>query len=183
MLGTGGGGGGFDADSWISVGGNAFDMAAIYCYPQFIPFCSQSAVANAIARANFSSGFLLSKMEPEDMGPVGAIVGTGRALSHGLLEASSVTSIGAALWHQPGRHETDTNIRPPCYNASAAGPDGPGAYAACRQQGWASLLQAASSGLVLAPGVSNYQVGQCSQRRVDRDELDRRSSRLHRSAS
>lgn len=158
MLGTGGGGGGFDADAWLAVGGNAFDIAAVYCYPQFIPFCSQSAVANAIARAGFKSAFLLSKMEPEDMGPEDAIVGFGRALSQGLLQATSVTTIGAALWHSPGRHATDTNIRPLCFNASAAGPAGPGAYATCRSQGWASLVNASIQGLVQAPGVSNYQV-------------------------
>jgi diketogulonate reductase-like aldo/keto reductase len=102
--------------------------------------------------------FLMSKLEPEDMGPEDAIVGEGRGLTHGVLEATSVTAMGAVLWHQPGRHETDTNIRPPCFNASAAGPLGPGSYAACRAQGWASLMAASSAGLVQVPGVSNYQV-------------------------
>lgn len=39
MLGTGGGGGGFDAPLWLSSGGLAFNTALAYCYAQFTPQC------------------------------------------------------------------------------------------------------------------------------------------------
>jgi hypothetical protein len=48
ILGTGGGGGGFDAPAWVANGGSGFNLALAYCYSQFTPQCSHTAVANAV---------------------------------------------------------------------------------------------------------------------------------------
>ena len=75
----------------------------------------------------------------------------------------SLGSVGALMWHQAGRAASATNYRPPCFNASAAGPAGPGAYAACRAQGYAALLDVQRAGGAQYIGVSNYAVRDLQQ--------------------
>ena len=54
-------------------------------------------------------------------------------------------------------------MHPPCFNASAAGPEGPGTYAACRIESF----QAAVTGMVeqgiKSVGVSNWQQRELQQ--------------------
>lgn len=164
MLGTGGGGGGFNAPKWIAAGGTAFNTALLYCYAQFTPRCSQVSIANAITAAgkNSSGFFTVTKIEPEDMGPLAYSHGPGRVIDH-ILDDMNAPYLDALLWHQAGRAEGASNYRPPCYNQSAAGPTGPGTYAACRVQGYDTLLQVKAAGLARVIGVSNYAIRDLQQ--------------------
>jgi diketogulonate reductase-like aldo/keto reductase len=158
LLGTGGGGGGYDAAAWLAAGGAGFDSATTYCYTTSNPFCSHVAIANALALAPGSSPFIISKIEPEDFAAdVGWLTGFGRVVSRGILQDLSVSSVDIVMFHQAGRHETDSNVRPECFNASAAA-DGRGAYADCRVATFRALQAAVKAGAARAIAVSNWQV-------------------------
>jgi diketogulonate reductase-like aldo/keto reductase len=163
ILGTGGGGGGFNAPDWIANGGNGFNMALAYCYTQFTPQCSQVTVANAVSAANLKNPFYVTKIEPEDMGPTSSIWGFVRPVTRDVLSELNINKIDVLAWHQAGRDESASNYRPPCFNASAAGPAGPGSYAACRIQGYQALLDIQKAGGATTIGVSNYDQNQLQQ--------------------
>ena len=164
MLGTGGGGGGFDAPAWLAAGGTAFNTALAYCYAQFTPMCSHVAIATAVAAANASAAaFIATKMEPEDFGPTALISGAFRPFDRSVLQEMNLASIDVVMWHQAGRAAAASNYRPPCFNASAAGPAGPGAYAACRVAGWQAFIDLKARGVAKAIGVSNYEVRDLQQ--------------------
>jgi diketogulonate reductase-like aldo/keto reductase len=157
LLGTGGGGGGFDASLWLNNGGMGFDTAQTYCYTSVNPFCSHVAIANAMASSSAAQPFLISKIEPEDFGPVDFMSGFGRAVTRGILQDLSVSRVDMLMAHQAGRHETDTNVRPPCFNISGA-TDGTGTYNGCRIQMMQSFLSLVASGVASSIGVSNWQI-------------------------
>jgi len=163
MLGTGGGGGGFDAPAWLAAGGVGFNTALAYSYPQFSPQNSQVAIANAVAAANFSGAVIVTKLEPEDYGPTPLIWGAFRAVTRDVLAEMNIARVDALLWHQSGRAASAANYRPPCFNASAAGPAGPGAYAACRVQGYRALLDVQAAGGAALVGVSNFPIRDLQQ--------------------
>ena len=207
LLGTGGGGGGYNASAWLAAGGGGFDTAQTYCYSSVRPFCSPVAIANAISGSDGVTPFIISKTEPEDFGGDGIVYGFGRPATNAIMQMSacfarvpqsrrpatpirvavSLKTLGMLMFHQAGRHATDNNIHPPCFNASAAGPAGPGTYAACRIQSFEvrvavlparthvlscrryalTFLQAALSGAkaagVSAVGVSNWQQRELQQ--------------------
>jgi len=163
ILGTGGGGGGFNAPAWVENGGTGFNMALAYCYTQFTPQCSHAAVANAVTAAGLKNPFYVTKIEPEDMGPTTLIWGFVRTVTRDVLSELNVNKVDVLLWHQAGRDSNANNYRPPCFNASAAGPSGPGAYAACRVQGYQSLLDIQKAGGATTIGVSNYDQNQLEQ--------------------
>ena len=162
LLGTGGGGGGFDAPAWLSAGGEGFNTALAYCYAQFTPQCSHVAIAAALAARNASS-FISTKIEPEDFGPTALISGAFRTVDHSVLAEMNIKQVDVIMWHQAGRSATAVNYRPPCFNASAAGPAGPGAYAACRVQGYQALLDVQRAGQARYIGVSNYEIRDLQQ--------------------
>jgi len=83
--------------------------------------------------------------------------GMGRVVDRGILQDLSVSRVDVIMAHQAGRHETDNNVRPPCFNATAAGPDGPGTYAACRLQMMQAFLDVVKKGQARAHAVSNWQ--------------------------
>ena len=157
LLGTGGGGGGYDAAAWLEEGGAGFDSATTYCYTSSNPFCSHVAIGNALAGAPSSSPFIISKIEPEDYtAEVGWLTGFGRVISRGILQDLSVPSVDVVMFHQAGRHAADSNVRPPCFNASAAA-DGRGTYADCRVATFRALQAAVAAGAARAVAVSNWQ--------------------------
>jgi diketogulonate reductase-like aldo/keto reductase len=166
QLGTGGGGGGFDAPAWIAAGGTAFNMALAYCYAQFSPQCSQVTVANAVADAKLAGAFLATKIEPEDFSAqLSRIWGSGSSptVSRDVLQEMNVAKVDVLMWHQAGRAQGASNFIPECFNASAAGPDGPGAYSACRVLGHKQLLAVQKAGGATTVGVSNYPVRDLQQ--------------------
>lgn len=166
LLGTGGGGGGFSAPLWLSAGGQGFNTALSYCYQQFTPQCSHVAIASALAAAGggaANASFIATKVEPEDFGPTALLTGPSRVLDRDVLAEMNLRSVGALMWHQAGRAAAAGNYRPPCFNASAAGPSGPGAYAACRVQGYGAFLDAQRMGAVRYAGVSNYEIRDLQQ--------------------
>ena len=165
LLGTGGGGGGFNAPAWLAAGGRGFNLALAYCYAQFTPQCSQVTAANAIAAANLSADdvFLTTKIEPEDMGPLSRIFGFTATVSRDVLQEMNVAKVHALMWHQAGRAADASNYRPSCYNESAAGPAGPGAYAACRVLGHSALLAVQQAGAATLVGASNYAIRDLQQ--------------------
>jgi diketogulonate reductase-like aldo/keto reductase len=168
MLGTGGGGGGFNAPAWLAQGGSGFNTALAYCYQQFTPQCSHVAIANAVAALGpNASAFISTKLEPEDFGPTALISGAFRVVDRDVLAELNIKpgsgGVGMLMWHQAGRAAAASNYRPPCFNASAAGPAGPGAYAACRLQGYQALLDVQRAGGARYIGVSNYEVRDLQQ--------------------
>lgn len=165
LLGTGGGGGGFDAPAWLAAGGRGTNMALAYCYAQFTPQCSQVAVANAVTAAGLSAAdvFHTTKIEPEDFGPLSRIFGFTSTVSRDVLQELNAPSVYALMWHQAGRAADADNYRPPCFNESAAGPAGPGAYAACRVLGHSALLAVQKAGAATLVGVSNYAIRDLQQ--------------------
>lgn len=165
LLGTGGGGGGFNASKWLAQGGRGFNLALAYCYPQFSPQCSQVAAANAVAAAGLApaDAFYATKIEPEDFGPVERIWGFVRTVSRDVLQELNIAAVDVLMWHQAGRSQGAGNYLPPCFNASAAGPAGPGAYADCRVQGHIALLAVQKAGGAKLVGASNYAVRDLQQ--------------------
>ena len=165
LLGTGGGGGGFDAPKWLAAGGRGFNLALAYCYAQFTPQCSQVAAANAVSAAGIApaDAYYATKIEPEDFGDVSRIWGFVRTVTRDVLQELNVAKVGAIMWHQAGRAQGAGNFLPPCVNASAAGPAGPGAYADCRVQGHRALLAVQKAGGADVVGVSNYEVRDLQQ--------------------
>lgn len=107
---------------------------------------------------NSSHVFTATKLEPEDFGPTSLIWGAFRTVTRDVLGELNVPSVGLLMWHQSGRAESASNYRPPCFNASAAGPSGPGAYAACRIEGYRALLDVQAAGGAQYIGVSNYPI-------------------------
>ena len=110
-----------------------------------------------------SSLFVATKIEPEDFGPTSRIWGAFRTVTRDVLAEMGLASVSALSWHQAGRAESASNYRPPCYNASAVGPAGPGSYAACRIEGYAALLDVQKAGGAQLIGVSNYGVRDLQQ--------------------
>ena len=166
LLGTGGGGGGYAASAWLAAGGPGFDSALTYCYTATPPFCSHVAIGNALAAPGAPAAadlFIISKIEPEDFtGEAAALSGFGRVVSRGILQDMSLAAVDMVMFHQAGRHETDTNTRPPCFNASAA-VGGRGAYADCRVATFAALQAVVKAGLARSVAVSNWQVRDLQQ--------------------
>jgi diketogulonate reductase-like aldo/keto reductase len=157
LLGTGGGGGGYDVRAWLTLGGPGFDTAQTYCYSSAAPFCSQVAIANALAAAPPSSPpFLVSKIEPEDFGDEAALNGFGRAVSRGILQEMSLARLDLLMFHQAGRAADASNTRPPCFNSSAVA-DGRGAYADCRIATFRAMQALVGAGVARAIAVSNWQ--------------------------
>ena len=165
LLGTGGGGGGFDAPKWLAAGGRGFNLALAYCYAQFTPQCSHVAAANAVTAAGLApaDAFYATKIEPEDFGPVERIWGFVRTVTRDVLQELNTNSVGALMWHQAGRSQGAGNYLPPCVNVSAAGPAGPGAYAECRIEGHRALLAVQKAGGAKLVGASNYAVRDLQQ--------------------
>ena len=168
LLGTGGGGGGYNVSAWLEVAaslGTGFDSAYTYCYNSAAPFCSHVAIYNAVAAAGLSpsSLFYVSKTEPEDFGDLASFSGFGRVVDRGILQDMAIPRLDMLMMHQAGRHSTDNNYRPPCVNVSAAGPAGPGAYAACRVQTFQGFLALQKAGTVRSAAVSNWQVRDLQQ--------------------
>ena len=165
LLGTGGGGGGFDAPKWLAAGGRGFNLALAYCYSQFTPQCSHVAAANAVTAAGLApaDAFYATKIEPEDFGPVERIWGFVRTVTRDVLQELNTNSVGALMWHQAGRSQGAGNYLPPCVNVSAAGPAGPGAYAECRVEGHRALLAVQKAGGAELVGASNYAVRDLQQ--------------------
>lgn len=165
LLGTGGGGGGFDAPKWLAAGGRGFNLALAYCYSQFTPQCSHVAAANAVTAAGLApaDAFYATKIEPEDFGPVERIWGFVRTVTRDVLQELNTNSVGALMWHQAGRSQGAGNYLPPCVNVSAAGPAGPGAYAECRIEGHRALLAVQKAGGAKLVGASNYAVRDLQQ--------------------
>lgn len=164
LLGTGGGGGGFDAGAWLQRGGPGFDTAQTYCYytsprRDGLPAsaCSQVAIANALSVLGVppASQFIISKIEPEDYGPLSAFSGFGRVFDRGILQEMTLPALDMLMFHQAGRSEGAPNPRPPCFNASAGGE---GTYAACRVATFAAMQQLVRAGAVRSIAVSNFQV-------------------------
>jgi diketogulonate reductase-like aldo/keto reductase len=168
LLGTGGGGGGFNVSAWLEVAaalGTGFDTAYTYCYEATPPFCSHVAIYNAVSQAGLSpsSLFYISKTEPEDFGAQAYMNGFGRVVDRGILQDMAIPRIDMLMMHQAGRHSTDNNYRPPCFNESAAGPAGPGAYADCRVQTFQAFLAIQKAGTARSVAVSNWQVRDLQQ--------------------
>ena len=72
LLGTGGGGGGYDAGLWLRAGGPGFDSAYTYCYNSAAPFCSHVAIWQALQEARLAPNatFIISKIEPASAAPL-----------------------------------------------------------------------------------------------------------------
>jgi diketogulonate reductase-like aldo/keto reductase len=164
LLGTGGGSGGFDAGVWLANGGGGFDTAQTYCYftsprRNGLPAsaCSQVAIANAVSilSIDVKTQFIISKIEPEDFGVLDVFSGFGRVFDRGILQEMSVAALDMLMFHQAGRGESATNVRPSCFNASAGDE---GKYAACRVETFAAMQQLVQSGAARSIGVSNFQV-------------------------
>ncbi len=168
LLGTGGGGGGYNASAWLEVAGalgTGFDSAYTYCYNTAAPFCSHVAIYNAVSSSavSYASLFIISKIEPEDFGPTSVMSGFGRVVDRGILQDMAISKLDMLMAHQAGRHETDTNVRPACFDASAAGPAGNGTYYACRLQMMRSFLAIQASGTVRSVAVSNWKIRELQQ--------------------
>jgi diketogulonate reductase-like aldo/keto reductase len=168
LLGTGGGGGGYNVSAWLEVAaalGTGFDTAYTYCYNSAAPFCSHVSIYNAVAQAGLSpsSLFYISKTEPEDFGPAAYMSGFGRVVDRGILQDMAIPRVDMLMAHQAGRHSTDNNFRPPCFNLSAAGPAGPGTYAGCRVEMMEGFLAIQKAGLARSVAVSNWQVRELQQ--------------------
>lgn len=161
LLGTGGGGGGYDVQAWMAAGGPGFDTSSTYCYASSSPYCSQVAIGNAVA-AGGAPGFVLSKIEPEDFGSAAALNGFGRPVSRGILQEMSLPRLDMLMFHQAGRSESADNVRPLCFNASAAA-DGRGTYADCRVETFTAMQQLVKAGVARSIGVSNWQIRDLQQ--------------------
>lgn len=170
-LGTGGGNGGFDVAVWLSTGGVLADTAQTYCYftsprradlPQAA--CSQVAYANAMSMLGVtpSSQFIISKIEPEDFGTLPYFSGFGRVFDRGILQEMSIESLDMLMFHQAGRGEKDSNVRPPCFDLAGA-TNGKGTYAACRLQTFQGMQALMASGKIRSIGVSNWQIRDIEQ--------------------
>ena len=163
MLGTGGGGGGYDAAAWLAIGGTGFDSSYTYCYNSAAPYCSHVAIymAMAAAKADPASLFFISKIEPEDFGNVSTMSGFGRVIDRGILQDLSIAHLDVLMAHQAGRHETDNNVRPACFDASLA--NAAGTYSTCRVEMMRSFLALQKSGVARAVAVSNWQIRDLQQ--------------------
>lgn len=164
LLGTGGGNGGYDTSKWLQVNGPGFDTAQTYCYNAAAPFCSPVAIYNSIhdSGVNASSLFLISKIEPEDFGTIETLTGFGRPITRGILQEMSLTSIDMLMFHQAGRHETDNNPHPNCFNITGA-TNGEGTYAQCRIQTFLALRSMMNQNITRSVGVSNWQIRDLQQ--------------------
>ena len=171
LLGTGGGDGGFDAALWLQEGGAGFDTAQTYCYflsprREGLPAaaCSQVAIANALSvlEVDYRTQFIISKIEPEDMGALPVLSGFGRVLDRGILQEMSVPRLDMLMMHQAGRGEGASNVRPACFDPAGAA-SGQGTYAKCRLQTFLAFQQLASAGTVRSVAVSNWQVRDLEQ--------------------
>ena len=60
--------------------------------------------------------------------------------------------------HLIRRFQSDSNFRPACFNASAAGPVGPGTYAACRVEMMVAFTEIVKRGQARSIAVSNWQI-------------------------
>jgi len=89
--------------------------------------------------------------------------GFGRVVDRGILQDMAISKLDMLMAHQAGRHSTDSNVRPACFNASAAGPDGPGTYYACRVQMMQSFLAIQKAGTARSVAVSNWQIRELQQ--------------------
>lgn len=173
LLGTGGGRGGYDVDLWLSAApsGSGADTSSTYCYfttpegrKSQSSMCSQVAIANSLSAAGLSasSQFLVSKIEPEDFGVLEVLSGFGRAVDRGILLDMSISKLDALLMHQAGRSAGASNVRPACFNASAAA-SGEGTYAQCRLQTFLAFQALQEKGVVRSIGVSNWQIRDLQQ--------------------
>ena len=166
LLGTGGGGGGYNVSAWLGVTSGmttGFDSAYTYCYNSAAPFCSHVAIYDAVSAAGLdpTTLFYVSKIEPEDFGPTAYMSGFGRVVDRGILQDLAIARLDMLMAHQAGRHETDSNYHPPCFDASGAG--GNGTYYPCRVQMMQSFLQIQKQGLARSVAVSNWQVRDLQQ--------------------
>jgi len=74
----------------------------------------------------------------------------------------SIESLDMLMFHQAGRSEKDSNVRPPCFDPAGAS-NGQGTYAACRLQTFQGMQQLMSAGKIRAIGVSNWQIRDIEQ--------------------
>lgn len=116
-----------------------------------------------MAAQSHMTPFIISKIEPEDFeGDVGWLTGFGRSISRGILQDMSISSVDMIMFHQAGRHQTDSNVRPACFNASAAA-DGRGTYADCRIATFIAMQAVVKAGQARAIAVSNWQIRDLQQ--------------------
>ena len=171
LLGTGGGNGGFDALQWLEEGGAGFDTAQTYCYfttPTHngtpAAACSQVAIANAVSLSStsYSSQFIISKLEPEDFGALDVFSGFGRVFDRGILQEMTLPVLDMLMFHQSGRGQGASNVRPPCFDPAGAA-TGEGTYAKCRLATFQGFLQLQRQGLIRATAVSNWQIRDLQQ--------------------
>jgi len=164
MLGTGGGGGGYNVSSWLAAGGTGMDSAYTYCYNTAAPFCSHAAISFALLQQPqyASTVQIISKIEPETFGSQLDIGSFGMVVSRGILQDLSMASIDQVMFHQAGRGQGNNNPRPPCFNASGA-TDGTGTYAGCRVQTFAALQAMVKAGSFKSIGVSNWHQRELQQ--------------------
>ena len=164
LLGTGGGNGGYNTTAWLTVNGPGYDTAQTYCYNAVAPYCSPVSIFNSLiqTQTNPDSLFIISKIEPEDFGTVDTLTGFGRPITRGILQEMSLPSINMLMFHQAGRHETDTNPHPNCFNISGA-TNGQGTYAQCRIETFLALRSLLSDNTTYSVGVSNWQIRELQQ--------------------
>lgn len=167
MLGTGGGGGGYNVSSWLALGGTGFDSAITYCYNSAAPYCSHAAISFALLQApQYASQVqVISKIEPETFGTLLEIDSFGMSVSRGILQDLSMTSIDVVMFHQAGRGQGNSNPRPPCFNASGAAA-GVGTYADCRVATFKALQAVVEAGGAKSIAVSNWHQVSCGAARA-----------------
>ena len=139
------------------------DSATTYCYTATRPFCSHVAISNALGAPGAPPAgdlFIISKIEPEDMGTEAVMTGFGRVFDRGILQDMSLDRLDMLMAHQAGRSATANNVRPACFNGSAGAE---GTYAACRLQMFATFLALEKRGLIRATAVSNWQIRDLQQ--------------------
>jgi 2,5-diketo-D-gluconate reductase A len=116
---------------------------------------SQPNIAAAIAASGIprSSLWITSKLNVES---ISADMTT--AMQTLVLQPLNTTYVDLLLLHHAGRWETDTDPRPPCFDPNAAGPSGPGTYAACRNIAVGAMEALVAAGYARSWGVSNWGV-------------------------
>jgi diketogulonate reductase-like aldo/keto reductase len=128
----------WNVSSWLSTGAIGIDTS--------VDYGSQPAIAQQIAASGIprESLWITSKLNVEDIS-----TNMTQRLYEGVLDPLNTTYVDLLLIHHAGRLESDNSHgRPACFDASLAGPAGPGSYYNCRLQAVPALQALVAQGLI-----------------------------------
>lgn len=148
VVGSGSCCGKYDIPAWLAQGNLHIDTS--------VDYGSQPDIAAAIKASGIPRDklWLTSKINPESYG-----TNVSDAVEQLVLAPLETPYVDLILMHHAGRHQTDTNPHPDCFDAN----DPEGTYAKCRLDTFKSFLDLKARGKVRAVGVSNWEQRELEQ--------------------